>query len=197
MGTLIQDMRYGIRTLLKNPGFTAVAILTLALGIGTNTAIFSLVDAFLLRPLPVKNPAEITTLAYQLKGGLLINIFSVPDYRDVREQTSDVFSSVIAYQISLDGLSVNGKADRIMTSYGAGNFFSALGLKPALGRLLTVDDDRVVSGSPYAVISYDYWQRRFGRDPKSNSRTPLRWCGSRLHSGADCRSQGVTLARVA
>ena len=134
MGTLIQDMRYGMRTLLKNPGFTAVAILTLALGIGANTAIFSLVDAFLLRPLPVRNPAEITTLAYQLKGGLLINIFSVPDYRDVREQTSDVFSSVIAYQISLDGLSVNGKADRIMTSYGAGNFFSALGLKPALGK---------------------------------------------------------------
>lgn len=165
MGTLIQDMRYGIRTLLKNPGFTAVAILTLALGIGTNTAIFSLVDAFLLRPLPVKNPAEITTLAYQLKGGLLINIFSVPDYRDVREQTSDVFSSVIAYQISLDGLSVNGKADRIMTSYGAGNFFSALGLKPALGRFILPSEEETPGANPVMVLAYSYWKVHFGGDP--------------------------------
>ena len=166
MGSMLQDMRYGIRTLLKNPGFTAVAILTLALGIGANTAIFSLVDAFLLRPLPVKNPAEITTLAYQLKGGLLINNFSVPDYRDVREQTTDVFSNVIAYQISLDGLSVDGKADRIMTSYGAGNFFSALGLRPALGRFILPSEEETPGANPVMVLSYSYWKVHFGGDPE-------------------------------
>src|SRR6202023_3099862 len=132
MGSLLQDIQYGLRTLRKNPGFTAVAILTLALGIGANTAIFSLVDSFLLRPLPVKDPQQITTLAYQLKGGQLLNIFSVPDYRDICEQTGNVFSGVITYQIGLDGLSVNGKANRRQASYGGRDFFSTLGDKPAL-----------------------------------------------------------------
>src|SRR5215472_3294893 len=101
MGSLMQDIQYGLRTLRKNPAFTAVAILTLALGIGANTAIFGLVDALLLRPLPVKDPQQITTLAYQLKGGQLLNNFSYPDFRDIREQTKDVFSDAFAYQISL------------------------------------------------------------------------------------------------
>src|SRR6202142_1686557 len=141
MGSLMQDIQYGMRTLRKNPGFTAVAILTLALGIGANTAIFSLVDSFLLRPLPVKDPAQITTLAYQLKGGQLLNIFSVPDWRDIREQTKDVFSDLIAYQVSLDGLSVDGKADRIVTNYVDGNYFSMLGIKPALGRFIMSSEE--------------------------------------------------------
>jgi macrolide transport system ATP-binding/permease protein len=160
----MQDIRYGFRTLLKNPGFTAVAILTLALGIGANATIFSLVDAFLLRPLPVKDPAQITTLAYQLKGGQLITFFSVPDYLDIREQTSDVFSGLIAYEISLDGLSVNGKADRIVTSYGAGNFFSTLGLKPALGRFILPSEEEALGGSPVMVLGYSYWKTHFGGD---------------------------------
>ena len=164
MGTLLQDIRYGMRTLAKNPGFTAVAILTLALGIGANTAIFTMVDSFLLRPLPVKDPAQITTLAYQLKGGLLLNIFSVADYRDIREQTADVFSGMIAYQISLDGLSVNGKADRIVTSYGAGNFFSTLGLKPALGRFILPSEEETPGSSPVMVLGYAYWKTHFGAD---------------------------------
>jgi macrolide transport system ATP-binding/permease protein len=166
MGSLMQDIQYGVRTLRKNPGFTAVAILTLALGIGANTAIFSLVDAFLLRPLPVKDPAQVTTLAYQLKGGSLINVFSVPDYRDIREQTRSVFSDVMAYQISLDGLSVNGKADRIVTSYVAGNFFGCLGIKPALGRFILPSEEESPSGSPVLVLGYSYWMTRFGGDPE-------------------------------
>ncbi len=165
MESLIQDIQYGLRTLRKNPGFTAVAILTLALGIGANTAIFSLVDAFLLRPLPVKDPQQITTLAYQLKGGQLINIFSVPDYRDIREQTRSVFSDVIAYQISLDGLSVDGKADRIVTNYVDGNFFSTLGIKPALGRFILSSEEETPGGNPVLVLGYSFWMTRFGGDP--------------------------------
>jgi putative ABC transport system permease protein len=164
MGSLMQDIQYGLRTLRKNPGFTAVAILTLALGIGANTAIFSLVDAFLLRPLPVKDPQQVTTLAYQLKGGQLINSFSVPDYRDIREQTRNVFSNLITYQIELDGLSVNGKADRIVTSYIGGNFFSTLGIKPAVGRFILPSEEETAV-APVLVLGHSYWMTRFGGDP--------------------------------
>ncbi len=164
MGSLLQDIQYGLRTLRKNPGFTAVAILTLALGIGANTAIFSLVDSFLLRPLPVKDPQQITTLAYQLKGGQLINIFSVPDYRDIREQTRNIFSDLLIYQISLDGLSVNGKAERIVTNYVAGNFFSILGIKPAVGRFILPSEEE--TAAPVIVLGHSYWMTRFGGDPQ-------------------------------
>jgi predicted permease len=164
MRTIMQDIRYGFRTLLKNPGFTAVAILTLALGIGANTAIFTMVDTILMRPLPVKDPAQIITLAYQLKGGQLINIFSVADYLDIREQTADAFSGMIAYEISLDGLSVNGKADRIVTCYGAGNFFSTLGLKPALGRFILPSEEESAGAAPVMVLGYAYWKTHFGAD---------------------------------
>jgi len=165
MGTLMQDIRYGMRTLAKNPGFTAVAILTLALGIGANTAIFSLVDAFLLRPLPVKDPAQITTLAYQLRSGPLLNVFSAPDSRDIREQTGNIFTSVISYQIGLDGLKVDGKADRIVTAYVAGNYFSTLGIKPALGRFILPSEEETPGANPVMVLGYSYWKTHFGGDP--------------------------------
>src|ERR1700741_40696 len=165
MGSLMQDLQYGMLTLRKNPVLTAFAILTLALGIGANTAIFSLVDAFLLRPLPVKDPQQITTLAYQLKGGQLLNIFSAPDYRDIREQTGNVFSGVITYQIGLDGLSVNGKANRIVTSYVAGDFFWTLGIKPALGRFILPSEEET-NPAPVLVLGNSYWMTRFGGDPE-------------------------------
>ena len=117
METLMQDIRYGARMLMRNPGFMIVAVITLALGIGANTAIFSMVDGILLRPLPVKDPAEITVIAFQRQKGNVQTQFSVAAYRDIRSQSSEVFSDVFAYQISLDGLSVDGKADRIMTNY--------------------------------------------------------------------------------
>jgi len=165
METLLQDIRYGARMLLKNPGFLIVAVITLALGIGANTAIFSMVDAFLLRPLPVANPAQITVLAYQQQHGRFQTQFSLADYRDIQNQTNEVFSDVLAYQFGLDGLSVDGKADRVMTNYVTGNYFSALGLKPALGRLILPSEGAVPGADPVMVLAYSYWQTRFGGDP--------------------------------
>ncbi|MGD0427095.1 MAG: ABC transporter permease [Candidatus Acidiferrales bacterium] len=165
METLLQDIRYGARMLMKNPGFMIVAVITLALGIGANTAIFSMVDAFLLRPLPVADPEQITVLASQQKQGNFVTQFSVADYRDIQNQTSSVFSDVFAYQFGLDGLSVDGKADRIMTNYVSGNYFSALGLKPALGRFILPSEGDVLGRDPVMVLGYSYWQTRFGGDP--------------------------------
>jgi putative ABC transport system permease protein len=165
METLLQDIRYGARMLMKNPGFMIVAVITLALGIGANTAIFSMVDAFLLRPLPVADPGQITVLASQQKQGNFVTQFSVADYRDIQNQTSSVFSDVFAYQFGLDGLSVDGKADRIMTNYVSGNYFSALGLKPALGRFILPSEGDVLGRDPVMVLGYSYWQTRFGGDP--------------------------------
>jgi putative ABC transport system permease protein len=163
--TLIQDIRYGVRMLMRNPGFMIVAIVTLALGIGANTAIFSMVDGILLRPLPVQGPAQLTVLAYQQQKGNIQTQFSVAAYRDIRSQSSEVFSDVFAYQVGLDGLSVDGKADRIMTNYVSGNFFPALGIKPELGRFILPSEGETLGADPVMVLSYSYWKTRFGGDP--------------------------------
>jgi macrolide transport system ATP-binding/permease protein len=165
METLLQDIRYGARMLMKNPGFLIVAVITLALGIGANTAIFSMVDSFLLRPLPAQDPAQITVLAYQLRQGNFQTQFSIADFRDIQNQTKEVFSDVFAYQFGLDGLSVDGKADRVMTNYVSGNYFSALGIKPALGRFILPSEGGVPGADPVMVLGYSYWQTRFGGDP--------------------------------
>src|SRR5271169_293389 len=136
MGAVIQDVKYAWRMLRKSPGFTMVVVLTLALGIGANTAIFSMVDSFLLRPLPVKEGDRLVVLAFQQGKGPLQNQVSVPEYRDLAAQSGGVFDGVFGYEFGLDGLSVNGKAERVLTNYVTGNFFSTLGIKPALGRFI-------------------------------------------------------------
>jgi putative ABC transport system permease protein len=165
MGTLMQDAKYAIRMLMKNPGFTFVAVITLALGIGANTAIFSMMDSFLLRPLPVKDPAQITVLAFQQKNGPVQNQFSIAEYRDVKSQTSDVFSDLFGFQWGMDGLKVNGKPDRIMTNYVTGNFFSGLGIKPALGRFILPTEGENPGADPVMVLGYTYWKSHFNSDP--------------------------------
>lgn len=165
METLLQDIRYGFRMLARNPGFMIVAVITLALGIGANTAIFSIIDGLLLRPLPVQDPAQITVLAFQQQKGNLQAQFSQPAYHDIRSQSSEVFSDVFAYQVGLDGLSVAGKADRILTNYVSGNFFTALGLKPQAGRLILPQEGETWGADPVMVLSDSYWRTRFGGDP--------------------------------
>jgi predicted permease len=161
---LLQDVRFGFRVLRKSPGFTAVAILSLALGIGSNTAIFSLVNAVLLRPLPVKDPNQLVTLSFQQRGSAFTPVFSYPDYRDIREQAAAAFSDILAYRVGLDGLSVNGQADRIMVHYVTGNYFTLLGLRPVLGRLILPSEGETVGADPVLVLGYSYWQRRFAAD---------------------------------
>jgi putative ABC transport system permease protein len=131
--TTFQDVRFGFRMLLKNLGFTTIAVLTLGLGIGANTAIFSMVNSFLLRPLPVKDPQQITVLGMQLKKGPLQTSFSYPELEDLQAQSSLVFSDVIAMGLNVGGLTLNGKAEPIVVYEVSGNFFTALGIKPILG----------------------------------------------------------------
>jgi predicted permease len=165
METLMQDIRYGVRMLLKNPGLMFIAVITLGLGIGANTAIFSMVDSLLLRPLPLPDPGRIAVLAMQQKNGGVQPQFSIPDYQDIQKQSGESFSGLAAYLFGLDGLSAEGaKPDRIMTSYVSGNFFSMLGLKPALGRFILPSEGETVGADPVMVISYVYWKSHFGGD---------------------------------
>jgi predicted permease len=165
METLLQDIGYGLRMLRRSPAFTAIAVITLALGIGANTTIFSMVDSFLLRPLPVPDPGQITVLSQFAKDGTRNDVFSVADYRDLRAQTSPVFSNLFAYQFGMDGLNAHGKTDRVLTNYVSGNFFSALGIKPALGRFILPSEGEVMGADAVMVLTYSYWQTRFGSDP--------------------------------
>ncbi len=161
---LAQDLRYGLRMLRKSPSFTAIAVLTLALGIGANTAIFSIVDSLLLRPLPVKDPGQLAVLAFRQGHGPLLTQFSMPDLRDIRAQTASKFSDMIGHMIAFDGISVNGKADRAFTEYVTGNFFSMLALKPYAGRFILPSEGETPGADPIAVLSYSYWRMHFGGD---------------------------------
>ncbi len=162
--TLFQDIRHALRIFRKAPGFTAVAVLSLALGIGCNTAIFSLVDTVLLRPLPVTDPSQLMTLSFEQPGSASTALFSYPDYRDIREDALAAFSDILAYRVGLDGLSVNGQADRIMVHYVTGNYFALLGVQPALGRLILPSEGETPEGDPVLVLGYSYWQTRFAGD---------------------------------
>ena len=162
--TVVQDVRFGLRMLRKSPGFTAVAVLTLALGIGANTAIFSIVDSLLLRPLPVQDPGQLTVLAFRQGSGPLLTQFSIPDYRDIATQAKSVFSGVYGIQLGFDGIAVEGKADRTLTAYVTGNYFTSLGLKPFLGRLILPSEGQTPGADPVVVLSYAYWQGHLGAD---------------------------------
>lgn len=172
MGNLLQDIRFAFRQLRKAPSFAVTAVLTLALGIGANTAIFSLVNTVLLRPLPIPHAEQLMTLAPRLGDGPLQQSFSLPEFKAIRDQSSSSFSSVFAYTISLDGLSVAGQEpQRVMTSYVSGNFFSGLELKPAVGRLFAPSEGEVIGADPVMVLDYNYWQQQFNGDPNVVGRT--------------------------
>ena len=164
MNDLAQDLRYAMRQLRKSPGFTAVAVLTLALGIGANTAIFSRVNTVLFRPLPVNDPGQLMTLSFRQPGNASTPVFSYLDYRDVRERAGAAFSDILAYRVGIDGLSANGQADRIMVHYVTGNYFTMLGVKPALGRLILPSEGQAPDADPVIVLGYSYWQTHFGGD---------------------------------
>src|SRR5271155_5342238 len=166
MATLWQDVRYAFRMLAKSPMLTVIVILTLALGIGANTAIFGIVNGILLRPLPVKSPEQIMVLAGQAQGDTLgIFTLSYPQLVDLRKQ-ADAFSDVFAMQTNFGGLSCAGKANQFVYGYVTGNYFSSLGVQPALGRLFLPTEGEAGRKDPYIVLGYDYWQKQFGGDAR-------------------------------
>ncbi|HKS67403.1 MAG TPA: ABC transporter permease [Candidatus Acidoferrales bacterium] len=172
MTSIWSDMRYALRMLAKNPGFTAIAVLTLALGIGANTAIFSFTDQILLRDLPVPNPQQLVVLRSPGpdNGHCWSDIdkcaqsFSYPMYKALRGQAA-VFSGLLAYHganINVSGHGVTQSAHGVLVS---GNYFQTLEVQPALGRLFTASDEGVSGENTVAVLSYSYWARQFGADP--------------------------------
>jgi predicted permease len=188
MQTLLRDLRYGFRQLMKNPGFTAVAVLSLALGIGANTALFSLVDAVLLKMLPVKKPEELVLFKWMMTQRGMFGLhsgsinrdsatglrtgtsFSYPAFEHFRAKTttlSDVFAFAPIQQLNV---SVDGQAEIAEGQLVTGGFFTGLGAPLMLGRAITDAEDRTAA-DPVAVISYRYWQRRFGLDAGVVGRT--------------------------
>jgi predicted permease len=168
---LVRDVRYALRSFARNPGFTLVAILTLALGIGANTAIFRLVDAIMLRALPVERPEELLAVR---------GVFSYWRFEQIRDR-NEVLSGVLGthtlqdVSVSTDGRALGYASTELVT----GNYFSLLGVRPVLGRAITPDDDRAVGAGPVAVISYGLWQRAFAGSTDVLGRT-IRLSGGSL-----------------
>ncbi len=158
MGTLLQDIRYAVRMLFKNPAMTLVAALTLGLGIGANTTIFSVLNGIMLRPLPVANADRLVVFGGQEQGGNPFIQFSYPDFQDIRSQ-ADGFSDVFGYVLNLSGMEVDHKAEPVLVSYVSANYFPALGIKPAYGRLIYGPDTEKNGPENVVVLSYDYWKR--------------------------------------
>jgi predicted permease len=169
---LWQDLRFGARMLLKQKGVMAIAVLSLALGIGANTAIFSLLDALLLKPLPVNRPEQlvVVNIAAPSQPGGGYSSFSYPVFREMHEKNA-VFSGMFARAGLQMSMSASGQTERVQGEEVSGNFFSALGLNPQLGRLLTEADDQTPGAHPVAVLSFNFWQRRFGADPNIVGKT--------------------------
>jgi predicted permease len=163
-----QDIRYALRQLGKSPAFTATVLVTLALGIGANTAVFTLFDQVLLRMLPVERPQELVRFLYtggfsgsaSSFGGDTHNYYSYPMYKDLRDQ-NQVFSGVLAADRTQVGISWHNQAENQDCEMVSGNYFQVLGLKPSLGRLLTPQDDTAKNANPVLVLSYSYWKTRF------------------------------------
>jgi putative ABC transport system permease protein len=173
MNSLSQDLRFSLRQIRRSPGFMVTAVLTLALGVGANTAIFSLLDQALLRSLPVRAPEQLVVLSGTGKawaghssdhGAGVEQSFSYPMYRDLRDKGTAVFDGLIATAPTGVGITRNKVSELVDGEIVSGNYFSVLGVKAAQGRLLTMSDDTVPGGNPVAVLSYHYWQTHMGSD---------------------------------
>jgi predicted permease len=160
---LWQDLRYGARMLLKSPGFTAVAALSLGLGIGANTAIFSLVDKVMIKKAPVEEPERLVVLNVDSGRGLG-TVFTYPDFADYRAR-NEVFEGLVCYAQRALTLNEGGQAERIQGTIVSGNYFTALRVQPALGRGFLPEEDKTRGSHPVVALSHALWQRRFGADP--------------------------------
>src|SRR3984885_10957649 len=164
MGTIVQDVRVALRMLRKNPAFSAVVVLTLALGIGANTAVFSIVNSFLFSPLPVRDSGRLIVMAYEDPKAAFPHEVSNADLRDF-EAHSEVTSDMTAFLVNFAGLSTGDRSERVFVTFAQGNYFSTLGIQPALGRLFLPSEGETAGADPVIVLGYAYWQRRFNGDP--------------------------------
>ena len=164
---MLRDFQYAIRNLRRSPLFTVIALFSLALGIGANSAVFTIADQVLLRQIPVKHARQLvhfTSPGPQFGQVWGENRFSYPMYQDFRDHNS-VFEGVAARFATALNLSYNNRSERIQAELVTGTWFDTLGLTTVLGRGLTPDDDRLPGAHPVTVLSYDYWQSRFNRNP--------------------------------
>src|ERR1043166_1631629 len=171
METLFRDIRYGIRGLLKRPGFTAIALIALALGIGANTAIFSLVNAVLLRPLPFSEPDRLVWIFGNIRNGGNRASVSPLDFLDYRQQNTafEEFAAMTSFPVALN-LTGNGDPERLTAAAVTGNYFQALGVKPAIGSAFQLQNEKPGSDQ-VAILGYGLWQKRFGGDPSIVNKT--------------------------
>jgi predicted permease len=165
--TAVRDLNYALRTLRRSPGFTIVAVVTLALGIGANTSIFTLLDQVLLRLLPVKDPQSLVLLTmrghhYGSNWGQ--NATSYPMYKDIQAH-NEVFSGMFARFPVYASVTIGKQAERVKGELVSGTYFDVLGVGTALGRTFTPDDDRTPHGHPLVVLSYNFWKQRLGGNP--------------------------------
>jgi predicted permease len=160
-----RNVRYALRNLRKSPAFSLAAIVSLALGIGINTFVFSVFDSLILRPLPVTDPARVSFLETGTGNG-----YSFPDYKDLRNRNT-TFSGMAGYRISVMNFEAGGEPSRMWCYLATGNYFDLLGLKPAAGHFFHQSDDLRPGASPYAVLSYAAWQSRFAGNPAVAGRT--------------------------
>jgi len=167
MPAILQDFRYSLRSLRKSPVFLTVAVLSLALGIGANTAIFTLIDQLILQPLPVKDPEQIVMLAGRGKhygGNNGDQRISYPMYGEIRDK-NQVFSGMFCTYPNTVSATFEGRTELIGADFVSGNYFPVLGIGAAAGRVFNASDDLYQGAHPLAVLSYGYWRARFGRDP--------------------------------
>jgi predicted permease len=163
MITFFQDLKYALRSLRNAPSFALIAIVTLGLGMAVNTTVFSIINGLLLRPLPVPHAEQITVLAMKQPGVDGFQSFSYPDFQDIRSQ-SESTAEVFGYRTALVGVTADGKGDHCVISRVTGNYFSVLGIEPALGRFILPSEGQSPGADPVLVLGFDYWQKRFAGD---------------------------------
>src|SRR3982075_723278 len=164
LDTVFRDLKYTFRMLARSPGFTTVAVLTLALGIGANTAIFTLLDQVLLRLLPVKDPKSLVLLTMRGKhygSNWGSNALSYPMYRDFQAHNG-VFSGMFARFPLYSSVTIGNQSERVKAELVSGTYFDVLGVGTAIGRAFMPEDDKTPHGHPLVMLSYNYWKRRFG-----------------------------------
>jgi len=158
-----QDLRYAARTLSNAPAFTIIAVVALGLGMAVNTTIFSVINGMLLRPVPVPHAEQLTVLAMKQPGMSDFQRFSYPDYQDISRETN-AFTDVLAYRVTLTALSADRKVDQAILTRVSGNYFSALGIHAAAGRLILPSEGQTPGADPILVLGYSYWKKRFAGD---------------------------------